>query len=188
MPQTVGCLLGSTIHAMPSEGSCYSEQSTNIDEGRLESAVWFREIHACSQCGSRWFKRNGHIQTGKHNHRCKLCGRAFVLHPENSLITEEQRVLIERLLLERISLRGICRAMGVGLRWLLQFMVMRFPGGSRASPCQASKHWPDGTPAAAGGRAGRALELCGQEGELALGVDCDGRHDPAGRVLNLLME
>jgi insertion element IS1 protein InsB len=49
-----------------------------------------------------------------------------VLTPENFLITEAQRALIERLLLERISLRGICRAAGVGLQWLLQFMVKRF--------------------------------------------------------------
>jgi transposase-like protein len=55
---------------------------------------------ACPQCGSRSYKRNGHIHTGKQNHRCKVCGRAFVLNPENSVITEEQRVLIERLLLE----------------------------------------------------------------------------------------
>jgi insertion element IS1 protein InsB len=81
---------------------------------------------ACPQCGSRWYKRNGHIHTGKQNHRCKMCGRAFVLNPENSVITEAQRVLIERLLLERISLRGICRAVGVGLQWLLQFMSARF--------------------------------------------------------------
>ena len=81
---------------------------------------------ACPQCGSIWFKRNGHIHTGKQNHRCKLCGRAFVLTPDNSVITAEQRALIERLLLERISLRGICRAVGVGLQWLLQFMVARF--------------------------------------------------------------
>jgi IS1 family transposase len=83
-----------------------------------------REV--CPQCGSPWFKRNGHIHTGKQNHRCKRCGRAFVLNPENPVITEEQRSLIERLLVERISLRGICRAMGVGLRWLLQFTVERF--------------------------------------------------------------
>jgi insertion element IS1 protein InsB len=81
---------------------------------------------ACPQCGSRWYKRNGHIHTGKQNHRCKVCGRAFVLTPENAVITEEQRALIERLLLERISLRGICRAVGVGLQWLLQFMSARF--------------------------------------------------------------
>jgi transposase-like protein len=83
---------------------------------------------ACPQYGSTWFKRNGHSHTGKQNHRCKLCGRAFVLEPENSEITEEQRTLLEHLLLERISLRGICRAVGVGLRWLLQFMVERFQG------------------------------------------------------------
>src|SRR5712691_6686540 len=80
----------------------------------------------CPQCESRWYKRNGHMHTGKQNHRCKRCGRAFVLLPENHVLTEEQRTLIERLLLERISLRGICRAVGVGLRWLLQFMVERF--------------------------------------------------------------
>jgi insertion element IS1 protein InsB len=31
--------------------------------------------------------------------------------------------LIKRLLVERISLRGICRAVGVGLKWLLGFLV-----------------------------------------------------------------
>ena len=81
---------------------------------------------ACPQCGSRQYKRNGRIHTGKQNHKCRTCGRAFVLVPENHIITEEQRTLIERLLLERISLRGICRAVGVGLRWLLQFMVEQF--------------------------------------------------------------
>ena len=97
----------------------------------------------CPQCGSRWFKRNGHIHTGKQNHRCKLCGRAFVLNPENQVITEEQRTLIERHLLERISLRGICRAVGVGLRWLLQFMVERF----RAAPDHLNVKLPASSPA-----------------------------------------
>lgn len=55
-----------------------------------------------------------------------MCGRAFVRNPENHLIPKEPRTLIERLLLERISLRGSCRAVGVGLRWLLQCMVARF--------------------------------------------------------------
>jgi insertion element IS1 protein InsB len=81
---------------------------------------------ACPRCGSAWYKKNGHIHTGKQNHRCKLCGRAFVRTPENPVITEEQRTLIARLLLERISLRGICRAVGVGLQWLLQFMGAQF--------------------------------------------------------------
>jgi insertion element IS1 protein InsB len=98
---------------------------------------------ACPQDGSRWFKRNGHIHTGKQKHRRKRCGRAFVLNLENQVITEEQRTLIERLLLERISLRGICRAVGVGLQWLLQFMVARF----QAAPEHLYVEPPDGTPA-----------------------------------------
>jgi IS1 family transposase len=71
-----------------------------------------------------------------------MCGRAFVLTPENALITEEQRALIERLLLERISLRGICRAVGVGLQWLLQFMSARFA----AAPEDLHVKPTDGTP------------------------------------------
>ena len=34
--------------------------------------------------------------------------------------------MVEHLLRERISLRGICRAVGVSLTWLLHFMVDRF--------------------------------------------------------------
>jgi insertion element IS1 protein InsB len=45
---------------------------------------------------------------------------------ENPLIAHEQRTLIEHLLRERTSLRGICRAVGVSLTWLLHFMVERF--------------------------------------------------------------
>jgi insertion element IS1 protein InsB len=108
----------------------------------------------CPQCGSRRYKRNGHIHTGKQNHRCKLCGRAFVLNPENHLITEEQRTLIERLLLERISLRGICRAVGVGLRWLLQFMVERF----QADPKHLYVQPPDGSQAVILRRLGAELD------------------------------
>jgi hypothetical protein len=56
---------------------------------------------ACPQCGSTWDKRNGHMHTGKQNHRCTARGRAFVLVPENRVITEEQRAVIARLLRER---------------------------------------------------------------------------------------
>jgi insertion element IS1 protein InsB len=81
---------------------------------------------ACPQCGATQYKKNGSTHTGKQNHKCKACGRAFVALPENRVITTEQRALVERLLLERISLRGICRTVGVGLRWLRHFMVERF--------------------------------------------------------------
>src|SRR5919197_901266 len=77
----------------------------------------------CPGCGSIQFKKNGHIHSGKQNHQCKACGRQFVASAEERLISDERRTLVEHLLRERISLRGLCRAVGVSLTWLLHFMV-----------------------------------------------------------------
>jgi insertion element IS1 protein InsB len=77
----------------------------------------------CPQSQSPKYKKNGHIHNGKQNHHCHDCGRQFVDCFEQYLIPEDTRALIERLLVERISLRGICRAMGVTLKWLLGFLV-----------------------------------------------------------------
>ena len=81
---------------------------------------------ACPACGSTQFKKNGHIHSGKQNHQCTTCGRQFVASAEDRIISYEQRTLIEHLLRERLSLRGICRAVGGSLTWLLHFMVERF--------------------------------------------------------------
>jgi insertion element IS1 protein InsB len=77
----------------------------------------------CPRCQSSKYKKNGHIHNGKQHHQCQVCGRQFVECFEQSLIADDTRALIERLLVERISLRGICRAVGVGLKWLLGFLV-----------------------------------------------------------------
>jgi insertion element IS1 protein InsB len=77
----------------------------------------------CPRCKSSKYKKNGHIHTGKQNHHCHDCGRQFVQCFVQYRISEETRGLIKRLLVERISLRGICRAVGVGLKWLLGFLV-----------------------------------------------------------------
>ncbi len=77
----------------------------------------------CPACDSTHTKKNGHIHNGKQNHCCKECGRQFVRNPQQILISDAKRERIRKLLLERIPLRGICRAEGVSLRWLLAFMV-----------------------------------------------------------------
>jgi hypothetical protein len=77
-------------------------------------------------CASPQFKKNGHIHNSKQNHRCKQCGHQFVAHAEHRVIAQAQRSLVERLLLEKISLHGICRAVGVSIRWLMDFMVACF--------------------------------------------------------------
>ena len=77
----------------------------------------------CPRCKSPKYKKNGHIHNGKQNHHCHDCGRQFVRCFEQYRVAEEKRTLIERLLMERISLRGICRAVEVQLKWLLGFLV-----------------------------------------------------------------
>src|ERR671939_433196 len=79
-----------------------------------------------NECQSSQYKKNGHIHIGKQNHHCHDCGRQFGQCCEQYLISEDKRGLIERLLVERISLRGICRAVGVTLKWLLGFLVQCF--------------------------------------------------------------
>jgi insertion element IS1 protein InsB len=99
-------------------------RSGNRYQGGQSTAMVIRE--ACPACASHQFKKNGHIHNGKQHHRCKSCGRQFVLHAKDRLIDEDQRILVARLLLENISLHGICRAVGVSIRWVMNFMVTGF--------------------------------------------------------------
>jgi insertion element IS1 protein InsB len=80
----------------------------------------------CPACGANRYKKNGHTRHGKQNHQCKACGRQFTADALDRGIASEQRRRIEQLLCERISLRGICRAVGVSLTWLLHFLVEGF--------------------------------------------------------------
>lgn len=76
----------------------------------------------CPSCGSNAFKKNGINQHGDQNHKCLICNKQFVLDPKNKIISDETKNLIRRLLLERLSLRGICRAAQVSQPWLLNFI------------------------------------------------------------------
>ena len=105
-------------------------RNTDQDTGGQQSTLVVRE--ACPACGSQHFTNNGHMQTGKQNHQWQACGRQCVLHASNRVIHEAQRTLGDRLLRANISPHGLCRAVGVSLRWLMDFMVTR----SQALPDQ----------------------------------------------------
>jgi hypothetical protein len=62
---------------------------------------------------------------------CKNCKRQFVENPENTVISQEKKDLIDRLLNERISLSGICRAVRVSKRWLQLYVNKKFENVSR---------------------------------------------------------
>jgi len=72
----------------------------------------------CVKCCSNRIIKNGHTYSNKQRFRCKECGRQWVENPSNRVISEDLRKIIDNLLLERISQRGICRVTGVSLKWL----------------------------------------------------------------------
>jgi transposase-like protein len=80
----------------------------------------------CPSCQSSQIIKYGRIHTGKQRYRCQECGRQFVenpsVHQRCQPIPQETRALIDRLLLERISLAGIARAAQVSLRWLQDYV------------------------------------------------------------------
>lgn len=63
----------------------------------------------CPTCGSRHLIKNGSVHNGKPKYQCKSCSRQFVVNPTKTTVSQEIKQLIDRLLLERISLRGIAR-------------------------------------------------------------------------------
>lgn len=75
----------------------------------------------CPRCRLSHIKKNGHTHYGKQNYLCLNCSRQFVA--DSQRIDDSTRELVKRLLLERLSLRGICRVLDISLEWLLQFIA-----------------------------------------------------------------
>jgi hypothetical protein len=109
-------------------------QKPLLIRGGQQRAMVRRE--ACPGCGSVQLTRNRPLHTGTQNHQGKACGRPWVLHAEKRVIAEEPRILVAGLLREQISLPGICRAVGVGIKGLMHFMVDRFKAAPDHLPIQ----------------------------------------------------
>ena len=76
----------------------------------------------CPSCQSEHSKKNGRTHYGKQNNQCTDCGRQFVESGTAWFVSESDKILINKLLLERISLSGICRVCDVSQRWLLNYI------------------------------------------------------------------
>lgn len=76
----------------------------------------------CPSRQSENIKFNGHIHNSKQNHLCKNCARQFVLNPDNKVITAGDKAIIDRLLLEKISLAGLARTIEVSQVWLQGYL------------------------------------------------------------------
>jgi insertion element IS1 protein InsB len=79
------------------------------------------QIH-CPRCYSANVKKNGFYDSNKQSHCCKACHKKFTDDGSRWFVSGQQQELVKRLLLERLSLRGICRAVEVSMSWLMTFI------------------------------------------------------------------
>ncbi len=71
--------------------------------------------------------------------KCRDCSRQFVIAPRHQPISEDTRELIDRLLLEKISLAGIVRATGVSPRWLQYYVNKKLGAVKRQVEVKSKK-------------------------------------------------
>ena len=76
----------------------------------------------CFYCGSTNVVKNGKTYYLKPRCKCKACKRQFVVHRQNFKLSTAQKELIGDLLLERISLEGICRVLKITAYHLYTYM------------------------------------------------------------------
>jgi insertion element IS1 protein InsB len=93
----------------------------------------------CPRCGSRQVIKNGHIHNGKAKFACKDCRRQFVENPQRQPISAETQALIDKLLLERLSLAGLVRATGVSARWLQYYINAQYAAVPQVADIPAQK-------------------------------------------------
>ncbi|MBT9314460.1 IS1/IS1595 family N-terminal zinc-binding domain-containing protein [Leptothoe spongobia] len=76
----------------------------------------------CPGCGSTCVVKNGKSHNGKQNHKCRNCGRQFVAEPTNTFVSDETKVLVDKLLSEAIPVASISRITGVSETWLYNYL------------------------------------------------------------------
>lgn len=80
----------------------------------------------CPRCQSDRTVKNGFTHQHVQSYKCKSCSRQFVLNPKHPPIPQATLDLIDKLLVERISLRGIVRVTGVSHRWFFDHLKKKY--------------------------------------------------------------
>ena len=94
----------------------------------------------CPDCGSNNTVKNGRIHNKKPKYKCQSCSRQFVENPTNKVISSETKDLIDRLLLEKISLAGIARSTGVSQKWLQDYVNNKYASIERVVKVKPKKN------------------------------------------------
>lgn len=81
---------------------------------------------SCPSCANPTVVKNGHIHNGKQRYLCRACGRQFTPEGTKKVIGEETKGQLDKLLLEKIPLAGIARAMAVSETWLQGYVNAKY--------------------------------------------------------------
>lgn len=83
-------------------------------------------LPACPSCQSEDVVKNGRTRHQKQNYKCRDCGRQFVENPQWRMISAETKGIIDRLLLEKLPLAGIARALQISELWVQQYVNQKY--------------------------------------------------------------
>ena len=76
----------------------------------------------CPYCLSNDLRPKGWIRrNGRRRYKCKSCEKQISLTGKNWFVSDMEIGIIDGLLLERLSFRGICRSMKISLSWLMLY-------------------------------------------------------------------
>ena len=95
---------------------------------------------ACPRCQSEQVVKNGRIHNGTPKFACRACRRQFVEAPTKRTISVETRSLVDKLLLERVSLAGIVRITNVSPAWLQTYVNRKYASQPRQANVPAQKN------------------------------------------------
>jgi insertion element IS1 protein InsB len=93
----------------------------------------------CPQCQREWVINNGSIHNGKPKWKCKHCGRPFVAKPKWRPVSDATKVLIDKLLCEKISLAGIARVVELSESWVQTYVNAKVATVPRTVDVQPKK-------------------------------------------------
>lgn len=78
--------------------------------------------HCCPKCGSKNMVKNGRDYKGSQKYHCQDCGRYGTLQAQSGY-PDTVKEQVKRAVLERVSLRGIERIMGLSRRTVARWIV-----------------------------------------------------------------
>jgi IS1 family transposase len=74
------------------------------------------------RCQSQNIVQYGYIHNGKKRYLCYDCHRQFTPEGKKKYISEEQKQMVNKMLLERLSIAAISRITGISQSWLYKYL------------------------------------------------------------------